>query len=253
MRNDILTIDQIEAETSISLGGSSLDIELTPADYRKCIADAVRAYSRVLPMRRCAALTVSSSVKRYELAAAAHPRILGIVDVQFTVQGILDSRVDPFSQEDMSIAGLAAMGGETFWEITQRKTYLKDAQRVVSAEAEWTAEWEGDGKYYLYIDVTHNPTQCTYWWTSTYSVDNHAITGMQWIPEGDTEWIMDFTLARAKQILSRVRGKFQGIATPEGGSDPVDFSELMQEGREDEQALNEELNLRRRTISPNIG
>jgi hypothetical protein len=76
--------------------------------------------------------------------------------------------------------------------------------------------------------------------------------GLGTIPEGDVDWMQDFAVARAKQILTRIRGKFSGIEGPDGSMNEIDFQALAEEGRTDEKDLMDELKRRRRPLAPVI-
>lgn len=252
-RNSDLTLENIRHEVEVELGGSAIAVELDEQDFVKCTKDAVRHYSRACPQRHTKAVTISRATKRYQLASADHPGLLGVVQVSFVSPDSLAGDFDPFLPENRVTAGLSTLGGETFGELAYRRAYAEDASRVISSEPEWHAQWEEDGEHYLYIDVSLDGVYCSYTWTSYYTPDEHSVTGMQWIPVGDVQWILDFTAARARQVLARVRGKFQGVPTPDGGQDPLDYDAMASEGRERETELLEELQKRRRPLPPVIG
>lgn len=252
-RNADLTLSGVTDEVRTALGFSSIEVELEARDIEKCLRDALRRFNRVRPWRHRKALTISPTTKKYRLEKAAHPGLLGVSQVDFVTDTHRDDTLDPFDYEEQALAGLTAIGGESFGEIQWRRSYIEDATRIVSAEPEWFAQWEEDGEYYIYIDIRRSPVRCSFTWTSAYTPDDDPGTGMQWIEQGDVQWVLDFTCARAKQILGRVLGKHQGIITSDGGTDPTDHAELRQEGREDEEKLMEELKQRRRPLPPVIG
>jgi hypothetical protein len=256
-----LTIPLIRDEVLTNLGYSGVDVELEDSDITNVIRQALRVYSRNRPRRFMRALAVTNTTQKYELAAADHPGLVGVTDVSFIVDSVQDN-ADPFNVEDNTLLGLTTFGGETFGEIAMRRQYVEDSRRVVSSEPEWHAQWELDetvspavNKYYLYISVpaTASGTKCSYTWTQAYTPDNNAQTGMQNIPQSDVDWVMAMVTAKAKRILSKIRGKFSGIPNPDGSESPVDFSELASEGQEEETTLMEELRSRRRPLPPITG
>jgi hypothetical protein len=260
MPNTDLTTALIRDDVLSTLGYSGVDVELEDSDIAHCSRQTLRIYNRFRPRRFSKAIAVTSSTKKYELTTATHPGLVGVTEVNF-VRSDLSDTGDPFNSEDNTLLGLTTFGGETFGEVALRRMYVEDSRRVVSSEPEWHTEWELDttttpatNTHYLYIDVPSSATyHCSYVWNQHYTPDADASTGMQNIPAGDVEWVMAMIASKAKQILSRIRGKFEGIPNPDGSSDTVDFSTLAQEGREEEERLIEDLKLRRRPLPPVTG
>lgn len=250
MPNTVLTIANVKSETAIALGGEGVDIELVEVDYEKCLKDALRVYNRNRPMQGNAAITITAAQRKYGPLNTIHPGLQGILTCEFITGGT--GSLNVFDQLGNNLSqSLAAANGLPFGEIDQQLQYVEMSRRIVSSEPEWRAGWEG-ANYYLYIDSVQPGLLCSYLYSFHATPDDNANTGMQLLPDGDTDWIMAFTLARAKQILARKRGKFQGIMNPDGGTDAVDWSELRDEGREDEGKLIEEIQARRRPLPPVI-
>lgn len=94
---------------------------------------------------------------------------------------------------------------------------------------------------------------CCYEYLWHVTPDENAVTGLGWIPDSDTDWIFDYTMARAKMILARKIGKFGGVPTPEGGTEATDAEQLRSEAREDLTRLIDDIKKRRRPLPPAIG
>ena len=142
--------------------------------------------------------------------------------------------------------------GDTHGEYLQQYQYLEQARRISSSEFEWHAQWARDGNYYIYYEAAESYSHLTYEYLWHITPDDNADTGLSWIPAQHTDWIVDYVTARAKQILGRQLRKFGGITNPEGGVDQTDGEQLIQEGREDERELKEQIKLRRPPIPPMI-
>lgn len=250
MPNSVLNQTDIREEVLSRLGGSRLEVELNQEDLNAATKEAVRIYSRYAPLQRWSSLNVSTSQKRYVLDLNAHPGFTGIIQVQFLTRRTDPTAIDPFDPYDTVVGGLL-VGDETFGDVLQRLTYTEDSARIVSAEPEWRGEWEGSS-YVLYVDVVRNPTLCAYLWCGRYTPDANADTGMQLIPEGDSDWVIDYVEARSMVTLGRVRRKFGGIPNPEGSVDEIDGAQFVDEGQQKLNDLIEDIKQRRFPLPPEI-
>lgn len=243
MPNTVLNQKDIREEICSRLGGSRLRIELDQEDYDKATKESVRQFSRAVPFIGHRALPAAHAQKLYVLAPVDHPGLTGVIDVQFITRRTDPSAIDPFDPYDTVLGGLL-IGDETFGDIFQRLAYLEDASRVVSAEPEWRGQWVGQD-YNLYVDIVRDPILVSYTWCGAYTPDASATTGMQLIPEHDTDWILDYIEARCMVTLGRVRRKFAGIPNPEGGVDEIDGREMADEGKIKLDELLDEIRQRR--------
>lgn len=245
MPNTVLTPTLIREDIELRLGGSGVAVELDDKDYAEAIRHAVRVYNRNKPQHRFNALAVSKSTKKY--GPLPDPGIQGIVracfvSVRFEFGDPFDS---PFYRDRTGLSVL----GDTFGEFDQKLQYLEQSRRIAGVEPEWQQQWEGSDLF-LYIDVSDIPYDFMYEYTWHVTPDDNAATGMQFIQDGDTDWILDFIEAKMMQRLGRIRGKFAGIADPQGGTSEIDWREMSEDGKEKEQRLMEEIQRRRRPLPP---
>ena len=246
--NTTLTQTQIREETLSRLGGSRVEIELDQKDLDLAVKEAVRVYSRHQPGTRWSSLNAAPAQKRYVLDVAEHPGIVGVLDVQFVTRRVDPSAVDVFDPYDNVVGGLL-VGNESFGDITQRRIYMEDATRVVSAESEWRYTQEGSD-HVLYVDVIRTPTLTSYVWAWHYTPDDDADTGMLKIPNADVDWILDYVEARSMLTLGRVRRKFGGIPNAEGGVDEIDGQTFVDEANTKLEQLREQIEQRRFIVPP---
>ncbi len=249
--NDVLTPMNILEEIQLSLGYSSVDVEFAEADAMKVIKDALRQYNRARPGRGHAALPINSTQKRYVILTEGKG-IRGIVKVEFLEQtNIVGDPFDPFYYNRM---GLTPQG-DTFAEFDQKRQYIEQARRIGSVEPDWQQRVEmnaaGEQEQVVYVDVA-SPYHCQLTYTFHYTPDNEQFTGMQMIPEGDVDWVIDYATALAKRIIGRKRNKYGGIVLPGGATGQTDGQELLQEGNEEMKELMETLKARRRPLLPEI-
>lgn len=250
MPNTVLTQTEIRDEIQSRLGGSRLTLELDQKDFDIATKEAVRIYSRHVPFQRWRRLDATASQKRYVLATVDHPGMAGVLDVQFITRRTDPTQIDPFNPFDTVIGGLQ-VGDETFGDVEQRRAYTEDASRIVSAEPEWRYEREL-GEHVLYVDVVRVPTQVSYLWVGHFTSDADASTGMQLVPDADTDWVLDYVEARMMVTLGRVRRKFGGIPNPDGGVDEIDGQQFVDEGQQKIELLAEEIRQRRFPLPPAI-
>jgi hypothetical protein len=256
-----LTTDVIEDEVKKALGGSQVEVELGEDDFDKCLKDCVRLYNRTRPGHGRIAIPVTPQQKKYgplnswppgapTTALTIPPTIQGIVRGQFVTNQA--PVTDPFDTINNGIGRVLSGQGTPFGEIDQQLQYIKTARVVASSDPDWQQAWEGD-QFWIYVDIARTPVLFAAEYTFHFTPDDDKLSGVSMIPDGDTDFLVGFVLARAKQILANVRGKFQGVVNEEGATDPIDFEELRQEGKDEEAEWTEELKKRRRPLIPVIG
>lgn len=249
MPNSHLTLEYVIDEVRTNLGSSGIEVEVEESDIQKGLIQALRAFNRNTPRRTKTKIAVTQAQKKY---AITHPGLLGITHVEFVDPIVADKgTLDPFDPYSVIHDTGLLTGGETVGQYDQALQYQEQFRNVTSAENEWFVQWE-DEQYYLYIDIRRH-MYCSYTYTWKVTPDDSPATGLRHVGEGEIGWICDYTTARAKLILYRIRGKFQGITGPDGGEQPIDWSELRDEGREDTKDLTEEIEKRRRPLEPLLG
>lgn len=251
MPNTDLTLDNIEKETRTELGVSGVEIELIKEDIQKCLKDALRLYNRIRPKRFRASLAATKDRKKYRIDDVV-PNLIGVVHVEFIrQQNVFGDPFDPFFNDRTGLT----VTGDTYGEFDQKLHYIEEARRIGSNEPEWHAQWETvevngeeEEQFFIYANVPI-PVDAGFIATQRYLPDDKSLLT---IPDGDVDWILAYTSARAKQILGKIRGKFKGITGPEGENTEIDYDEMKEEGVTEEAELKEEINKRRRPLLPVI-
>jgi hypothetical protein len=255
MPRNSLTMAVIKEEVATALGGSRVEIELLDDDYQKCMRDMIRVLNRNRPGRGRAAIHVTPSQKKYgpldpKSTPAFPATIQGIVKCAFvTNQAPI---TDPFDTINNGIGRVLSGQGTPFGEIDQQLQYIKLARVVASSDPEWQQAWEGPSLF-VYVDIARTPVLCSIEYTFHFTPDDDPINGVSMIPDGDTDMVVGFVAARAKQILGRQRMKHGGIVNPDGATDTVDGDALLSEGKDEEDKWTEEIRSRRRPLLPVIG
>lgn len=250
--NTVLTHKNIKEEIETSLGVSGVEVELEDSDVTKVIRDTLRRYNRTRPGRGHAAIPVVQSQKRYVIDKEGSG-IRGIVKLDFVEKTNFTG--DPFDPFYYNRMGLTPQG-DTFAEYDQKRQYIEQARRIGGSEPDWQQRVEknedtGKQELVLYVDVD-SPYFCSITYTYHYTPDQNEHTGMQRIPDGDTDWIVEYATALAKMIVARKRGKYRGVILPGGTTADTDATDLLQEGRDEKRELEEQLARRRRPLLPEI-
>ena len=243
-----MTLADVRAEINTRLGYSGVAVELCDADYTSVLTNAIRQINRNVPMRGRSALVVSESVKKYRIDDK-HPGLRGVTSVQFVDNRLLAHSIDPF--DPWYNDRFFGVGGDTIGEYVQTLQYMEMSREVTGADPDWTPGWEGR-EFYLYIDI-HRPMNCMYIYTWGVTPDDDPDTGIQLLPEGVIDWVLDYATASAKIILARIRDKFRGVPQPDGNVLETDASTILEEGREDQTRLMEDIKKRRRPLPPVLG
>ena len=259
-----ISVASLTGEVTTMLGNNTLDMELTPADLQKCLTDAIRVLNREHPPAAWGtvnALTNTGPNTQIQRYALPYPGIYGVVDVDwYGVTGGFGVSMNPFVVNSMSANGYAFgtyMYGQ-LGDMLQDMTYRDQMLDIRGRKPDWDTRWINvNGTPTLYLLLSDMPRQgqyvmFEYIWHLT--PDDSAQTGVSFIPPNDMDWVVNYTLARAKQILGRVLRKFNGgINMPDGSTEQLDGEALMQEGLNSQTELLEEMRQRRRRILPHVG
>lgn len=232
-------------------GGKGVQVETDDEDVKSCISEAIGEYNRYRPQHADATLPISSEVKKH--GPIAHEGVVGITRLEFVRESIHTGDIDPFDPYS-HVHGISMGHGETYGSYAQQLQSQEEARQITSSEPEWHTQWERDGSLYIYTDVPPGADYlCSYTYSWHVTADNDANTGMQFIPDGDVDWVLKYVTALVKEILAKIRGKFHGITGPDGSAEDVDYSELADEGKTEKEALIEDLKLRAPPILPVLG
>lgn len=260
MPNTDLALEPLTEEVQSMLGKSSVEVELALDDMKVLAKRSLRMFNRYLPYRGRFELAITSAQKKYRIdnhAGLTGLTLKGVTSVDFIQRVSEPATVDPFDPFYASLIG-PNTGDATYGDIMQQKMFAEDAQRIISAENEWHAQWErialspGPGwedQYFLYIDSPRPNTRAGVFFIAAYPDSDE---GRLMIPDAEVDLFVNWCLAEAKEILGRARGKFGGIPNPEGSNDETDWSQLLQESTTDKEKLEAEFRARKRPYLPVI-
>lgn len=215
------------------LGHPIITVELTPFQVKTCIDEGTSQLDFHSPQwsNQFAVFNASAGINVYEL-----PRFminnLSFVSYKKDGFGTLFGANNGSLGYDLSLAFLNSNkffqnGGIGDFFLTQQ--YLKIMRRVLSQEGSWSII---DNKYIqLYPTPTETPTEVI--------IEYRAINSNT-IHHAYRNWIQRYSLASAKGILGRIRGKYKSLPGPGGGSE-LDGVSLVSESSEEKKLLMEEL------------
>jgi hypothetical protein len=257
--NGILTLAYAYDFVKAKLAAAYNEVELGFGDFRMaCAEPALREYNAKKPFVGRAALTeAAAGSMKYGPIETRHPCFTGVaraepVDERDLISGQVDP-LDPWYQYRLRDEWTGQ------GDVVARAINYKGFAEVVDQDFQWHGQWEPDGHFYLYVRVPDGPSKLVgYTWHGRYLWEapaplptQGALTTLQ-VPAEDMQWILDWCLAEAKQVVARARGKFVGIPDVEGSSE-VDAVTLLEEYRAEMEALRESMRRRRRPLMPTTG
>lgn len=266
-----LTIKSLRDFARNSLGEGFVEVELTDTHIDTAISRAVNMLNAYVP-RRVFGLLPNQNGGRYLFTDTANPPvgvvyipglqdILDVVGVRASLFSTPDNRVD-LMDPLLYVAGLG--GGSTgrlnvvgFRQTTEYIDTIRDqfGSGLTWQSNGWLYDQTLDRRVYeIYVDI-RSTTRMTFGYEANIAItaDDDIRTGVWSIPLGMKDWTERYVLAGAKQILARVRGKFQGIPSPDGIDMTLDQNELAADGKEEMALLDAEIRAYRKHLPIIIG
>lgn len=211
------------------LGGSGADIELQESDLDLAVKETIKIYSKYKPIKSYQSVTINS--KYFTLPAPENT--VGVCKVDITGRVVEGTNMtDEYILFNM-VTGVAGVLAPRFtWSLAEleiaRKWYVM-VGRVLGTSPDWYYDyynkilhiWQPSGKGYA-----------TVVWLRPIKYPNE----LDKIPSNDEWWIEQYALSCAKEILGRIRSKYDGIP---GGNDKfaLDGKDLLQESVNEKEKL----------------
>lgn len=253
MPNTSLTRARIKQRIQRRLGSGVVAVELLDEHYEEAIETTLDYYNQVRSQVMHTMLATTSTQTMYDLSmSATFAGIIGVVRVDFVDPASGSEYVDPFNPFTQAVNSTwMGMGAVlTFGDIALQQQYYEEASKIIDADSDYTFWWSGDNKPLLFLKKSSPNKQVSVEWRRGYP---YTDVGLLRIPQDDVEWFLDYSTALCKQMLGRMLRKFQGVTNPDGGQDPMDGTELMQEGLDAVTQLREVLESRRPPLPPITG
>jgi hypothetical protein len=231
-----------------SLGGGIVVLELCQEHFEDSFADAIRWFVGRFGIKRRALQNIVGGIQEYKMPDDCDE----VLEVWFPgVQIDIIAAVNPFAFIDIdqlpvayqSITGVP--GGAFYGTLEQILMHAETARRVVGSEPAW--------EYFQDTNVLHIAPRSqrggiaiARYASTTFVADDPIkpekvpVNDFRRIKFRHRELILRYALAKVKERLGRVRGKYTEWPGA-GGGKTLDGEALLSESREDVVALNEEI------------
>jgi len=211
-----------------SLGGETVDLELTDKQLQSFLKQTLALYSRYIPKIEYHSLAAYPAVQEYypDKSTIGY----GIVDVMIP-------RLDPIAPMLLSSGPRLDIFGYRYSypyrdisELTIDYYYFAEATRVLSSDFDW--------EYFNGSLHIHPSPDAAF--TLTYAAAHPR--DMSLVPATDLDWVREYTMAQAMRAMGYARRKFNVPGSQTGQR--LDGQELVAEGNALITSLKEDLMLR---------
>lgn len=230
------------------LGGGVVVLELCQEHFEDAFADAIRWYIGRKGIKRRAVQNVTAGIQEYLMPSDCDE----VLEVWFPgVQIDIIAAVNPYAFIDIdqlpvayqSITGVP--GGSFYGTLHQILAHAETARRVVGSEPAWEFFKDNNVLHLAPRNQRGGIAIVRYASTRLVADDPESpsttpVNDFRRIHFRHRELILRYALARTKERLGRVRGKYTEFPSA-GGSKTLDGDALLTEAREETEKLNEEL------------
>lgn len=224
LRSQVFGLDEQELIDYVrdNLGAGAWKVELTEDQIKQAINEAMRRYSRRIPITGFEKLTLSTNVSKYTLN---YDTGFGVYNVEFVAPDPKPSAI--FYANLLDVAPIRTNRFADYdYFLRWRKTFM----RVTSVEPDWFYD---DNEHSLWI---YNPL--TDYQAGVFTYHPRLLSEVH---PSHEEWVRDYTLARSKYILGLNRSKFQGAIPGPSRDITTDGQELKTEAQDKMKELEERL------------
>ncbi|MCG8435865.1 MAG: hypothetical protein MJA83_17720 [Gammaproteobacteria bacterium] len=226
------TTPEVIRYVKAQLGHPKRSVELDNTNFSEALKRAVRYYSTKKPTLRHDFVEILNGTQKYDFVALNKPFGKGVITVY---EEPITSPQDVFNE--FEYYRLRQPPYVDIAELVIDNQYYKMIGAVTgTAPFDW--EWlQDNSQNQAVLLVSPIPTRSH---RASYVYDAEP-ANISEIRLNDQGWVVDYTLALAKEMLGRIRGKFQGIPSKDGPQVDTDWGELLSEAKEEKDALQESL------------
>jgi len=201
------------------LGGGFWKVELSPSQIKLAIQDALKEYSRRIPIEMFGAIALSSTQSKYDFSA--QDMGFGIYHVAFVEPDPKPSAI--FYANLLDVAPIRTSRFQDYdLFLRWRKTFMK----VTSVQPEWF--WDPIQKI-LWIYNPIEQYKASYFW--------YMPRELATVDLAHERWVEKYVLARSKYMLGVNRSKFQGAIPGPSKDINTDGKEMKEEGTKETEEL----------------
>jgi len=221
-----LSVEDVRDYVKMRLGAGVIRVELKDNHIDAAGQEALRVYSRYRPLRRFIQLQLIENIHEYPI----DKDVIGVYKMDWV-------------HRQVSLAAVEDIFHRRYYEpihdmdkYVNYLQYIDTLKRVLSIEPEWHfARALKDGANPI-LHV-HAPSQANTILAMIVAVVKRPL---HQIPYTHEDWIQRYALAFCKEILGRVRGKWQNLPSP-GGGQGLDSQALLSEAQQEFQTLDQEI------------
>lgn len=218
-----LKVEDVQTYCKGMLGHPKVEVELDDIHYQLAMDKTLRTIALNRPREKYLSFSVSAGTQSYDLSAEDYG--YDIIDVQYPpADYVMEAEFDVFNPRIMERR--LDLG-----EFELGLIYAEMARKTLSADFEWDFNAE-TGLMLI------SPTPGRSYTAVARCLDEVRGTDIRspWLKQ----WALAFSLACCKQMLGEIRRKISSVEGTEVTFE-LDGGDLMQEGREDEQRMIEDL------------
>ncbi len=227
------TTPEVKQYIKAQLGHPKRKIELADSNFNQAIKRSVRYYSTKKPDLRKGRVTILNGGQKYDFLALNLPFGKGLTDVYPEPITSPQDVFNEFEYYRLRQPPYVDMG-----ELLIDQIYYKEIGYLTGTHFHW--EWiqfqdkEGTDQAVLLVSPIPSRT-----FIASYDF-NFAPDRIEDVRLTDQGWVVDYALALTKEMLGRVRGKYQGVPGLKLEIN-TDWSELLGEGLDAQSSLKESL------------
>ena len=222
------TTPEVIRYVKTQLGAPLRKLELDNTNLSESLKRSVRYYGTKKPTLKHDFINVLNGKQGYDFNILNKPFGSGVITVY---EEPITSPQDVFNE--FEFYRLRQPPYVDLSEIVVDQQYYKMIGALTGTSPfDW--EWIEDQHILLISPIPTRAHRASY-------VYNLAPTKVEEVRLADQGWVVDYTLALTKEMLGRVRGKFQGVPSKDGPDVDTDWSSLLSEGLEAQEALREGL------------
>ncbi len=205
------------------LGGGFWKVEISPQQIKAAIRDALKLYSRRIPLQGYGAMSLAPTKSKYDMSS--RDMGFGIYHVSFIAPDPRPSAI--FYANLLDVAPIRTSRFQDYDVFLRwRKTFMK----VTSVQPEWY--WDQNAKIlWIYNPIEHYKASIFWYLPRT----------LETVELAHEQWVERYVLARSKYITGLNRSKFQGAIPGPSKDITTDGQDLKQEGKEETDKLEAEL------------
>lgn len=199
--NPTLTLSAVRSHILDTLGRGLFKVELNNQQLDSALRSALQKYGKRLPVREWFTFPITPGVTSYDLPAECKLAI-GIYDVSF-----IDMSMNPASLYYYNLLNPAPLKPQMLADVEIFYRWRAQFSKTLSIDPHW--EHDALNNRLLISNPAIAFNACVIY---------HRFPKLSEVRQNHQDWILEYSVAKARAVLADVRGKFSG-AIPGAGRD----------------------------------